>query len=97
MSHWKNPVINLGLIKAGSPVKLTFNALPNIPKIKEVKAYCGCTASKYDEKKKDLNVTYSNGAMPNQVAGVQSINKRIDVKYEDGTTDVLTIKGTRSK
>lgn len=95
MSHWKNPIIDLGLIKAGSPVKLTFVALPNIPPIKEIKPYCGCTASKYDKDKGELSVTYSNRPIPNQVVGTQSITKRIDVKYEDGKVDVLTIKGNK--
>lgn len=95
MGHWKNPTVNLGAIKAGKPVKITFIALNTIPKIKEVKPYCGCTASKYDEVKKELNVTYSNAAVPPQVTGIQSVNKRIDIKYEDGTVDVLTIKGSK--
>lgn len=97
MSHWKNATIHLGEIKAGKPVKLTFYALSSIPKIKEVKPYCGCTAGKYDEEKKELNISYSNAAIPPQVAGKQSVNKRIDIKYEDGTTDVLTIKATKIK
>jgi hypothetical protein len=96
MSHWKNPIVNLGAIKAGTPVKITFVALSTIPKIKAVKPYCGCTASKYDETKKELNVTYSNRAIASHVGPApQGIAKRIDIEYENGTVEVLTIKGSR--
>ena len=95
MSHWKNPEINLGIIKAGSPKKVTFTALPGMPTIESIKPYCGCTTSSYDKNKGELNITYSNSTIPMQVMGAQSINKRIDILYEDGLTEILTIKATR--
>lgn len=95
MSHWKNPDINLGIIKAGSPKKITFIALPGIPAIDKITPYCGCTTSSFDKNKKELIITYSNTAIPFQVQGPQSINKRIDILYEDGLTEILTIKATR--
>jgi hypothetical protein len=95
MSHWKNPEINLGVIKAGSPKKVTFIALPNMPAIDKITPYCGCTTSSYDRNKGELNITYSNAAIPMQVIGAQSINKRIDILYADGLTEVLTIRATK--
>jgi hypothetical protein len=95
MSHWKNPIINLGVIKAGTPKKVTFNALSTLPIIERITPYCGCTTTKYDKQKKELVVTYSNKAIPMQVQGPQSITKRIDIVYQDGLTDVLTIKAIK--
>jgi hypothetical protein len=95
MAYWEKSEINLGIIKAGSPRKIVFKALENIPKIKTIVPYCGCTATKYDEQTKELVITYSNTLIPQQVVGAQSTLKRIDINYEDGTTDLLTIKATK--
>lgn len=95
MSHWKNPNINLGVIKAGSPKTVVFQALPNIPNIVKIYPYCGCTTTHHDKKNGTLTITYSNSNIPFQVQGPQSISKRIDITYDTGTTDVLTIKATR--
>lgn len=97
MSHWKNPTINLGVIKAGTPKKVIFNALPNMPTINQIKPYCGCTTSEYNKDKKELVIIYSNGKIPDQVQGPQSITKRIDILYSNGLTDILTIKAVRTR
>jgi len=97
MSHWKNPIINLGMIKAGTPKKVTFIALPTMPTIERIKPYCGCTTSQYDKEKGLLTITYSNSPIPMQVKGMQAINKRIDIIYTNGLTEVLTIQATRTK
>lgn len=95
MSHWITPEINLGIIKAGTPKKVTFIALPNTPAINKITPYCGCTTTTYDREKGQLVITYSNKQIPNQVKSVQTINKRIDILYADGLTEILTIKATR--
>ena len=95
MSHWKNPIISLGVIKAGSPKKVTFNALDTIPTISTIAPYCGCTTTNFDKVKGELVITYTNSTIPNQVQGAQSIKKRIDITYEDETTEILTITATR--
>jgi len=95
MSHWEKSEINLGIIKAGSPKKIIFKSLESIPTIKLILPYCGCTATKYDEQTKELVITYSNSNIPDQVQGAQSVTKRVDIQYEDGTTEILTIKATR--
>lgn len=96
MGHWKNLNINLGVIKAGKARKVVFEALTDIPEITAITPYCGCTApEKYNKEKKTLTIIYSNGTIPNQVQGPQSINKRIDVTYKTGETDILTIKATK--
>lgn len=97
MSHWKNPTINLGIIKAGTPKKVTFFALPNMPAIEKITPYCGCTTTNYNKEKGELDITYSNSQIPMQVQGPQSITKRIDILYQDGLTDVLTIKAIRTR
>jgi hypothetical protein len=95
MSHWKNPEINLGIIKAGSPKKMIFTALESVPTIKAITPYCGCTATDYNPVTRELKITYSNGEIPAQVQGAQATTKRIDITYEDDTVDVLIIKATR--
>lgn len=95
MNYWKNTEMNLGIIKAGTPRRVIFQGNQDMPKIKRITPYCGCTASHYNEQTKELIITYSNGAIPNQVQGAQSISKRIDILYEDDTTEVLTIKATK--
>jgi len=95
MSHWKNPSIHLGVIKAGAPKKVIFKGLKEIPEIKAITPYCGCTTTNFDKVNKELTITYSNSTIPNQVQGAQSIKKRIDITYEDETTEILTITATR--
>jgi hypothetical protein len=95
MSHWINPEINLGIIKAGSPRKLMFTAFETIPVIKTIIPYCGCTTTSYDPVRKELIITYSNAAIPIQVQGAQATTKRIDITYEDDSVEVLIIKATR--
>jgi hypothetical protein len=97
MSHWKNPIINLGIIKAGTPKKVTFIALPTMPTIDKIRPYCGCTTTNHNKETGELTITYSNSQIPVQVQGPQSITKRIDVTYQDGLTEVLTIKAIRTR
>lgn len=95
MSHWINLEINLGVIKAGFPIKIMFQASETIPKIKSIVPYCGCTATNYNETNKQLIIKYDNGAIPTQVTGSQAIIKKISVIYEDDTEDLLLIKATK--
>lgn len=95
MSHWINSEVNLGTIKAGPSKTVVFKALDTIPAIKSIVPYCGCTATSYDLNSKELHIVYSNGAIPSQVVGAQSISKRIDITYEDDSVDVLIIKATK--
>lgn len=97
MSHWKNPIINLGVIQAGTPKKVTFYALPGMPSIEKITPYCGCTTTNYNKEKGELVITYSNSKIPVQVQGPQSTSKRIDILYSDGLTDVLNIKAVRTR
>lgn len=97
MSHWQNPTVNLGIIKAGTPKKVVFIGLENMPQITNIVPYCGCTTTEHDKVKNQLTITYSNSAIPNQVQGNQSISKRIDITYEDGLSEILTILATRTR
>jgi hypothetical protein len=95
MTHWKNSTVNLGVLKAGTPKKVVFYALPTMPSIEKITPYCGCTTTNYNKEKGELVITYSNSKIPFQVQGPQSITKRIDILYTNGLTDVLTIKATK--
>ena len=95
MSYWEKTNINLGTIIAGPSKKITFKALENIPKIKSIIPYCGCTATKYNEQTRELVINYNNTPIPHQVKGAQAIQKRVDIIYEDDSTETLTIYATR--
>jgi len=95
MSFWKNSTADLGTIKAGTKKKVVFEGLPNIPKITNIYAYCGCTTSSYNEKTRELVIVYNNGAISPQVQGPQSITKKVDVTYDTGITETLIIKATK--
>ncbi len=95
MSHWINPEVNLGVIKAGSPIKIMFQASETIPAIKQIVPYCGCTTTNYNETNKQLIIKYDNGAIPVQVRGPQATIKKITIIYQDDTQDLLLIKATR--
>jgi len=97
MSHWQNPTVNLGIIKAGSPKQVVFIGLENMPEITRVTPYCGCTTTEHDKVNNKLTITYSNSLIPNQVQGNQSISKRIDITYKDGLSEILTILATRTR
>jgi len=95
MSYWINPEVNLGIIRAGSPKKIVFQASETIPTIKQIIPYCGCTTTNYDDKSKQLFIIYGNGVIPPQVQGPQTSIKKISIIYEDNTEEVLIIKATR--
>lgn len=97
MGHWKNANINLGVITAGKAKKVVFEALPDIPEITQITPYCECTSATFDKEKKELTIIYNNSKISNQVQGPQSVTKRIDVTYNTGLTEVLTIRATRTR
>lgn len=71
--------------------------MPNIPAIAKIKGDCGCTKGTFDTTTKQLTVLYNAGEIPKQVLGNQSIWKTIRVIYQDGSEDVLTITGTKTR
>ena len=97
MSHWTNPEYNLGIIKAGSPKKIIFKGKTTMPTILQVIPYCGCTTTNFNKETKELVITYSNARIPDQVKGAQSITKRIEIKYEDNTSEILIIKAVKTR
>lgn len=95
--YWIEPEKFLGTFKQNSTFTLTFQATDDIPEIKDFKAQCGCTELKYNPKRKTLTVKYSSGILPKHLPMIQRVVKLITVFYEDGTTDILKITGTKTK
>jgi len=93
---WIGTHINLGTIKEKSTVDMTFHYEGPIG-IKEVKPSCpGCTTAKYNESTKELHVTYNPGKLPKHLAGTfyhVTIQKTIQIIYEDDSTEVLSFSG----
>ena len=96
MNNWLNKVLDVGKVREGKTLKLSFVATPAIPEIINIISACGCTTPGYDEKLRLLNVTFKSGKIPNHITGnSQSFNKLITIVYKDNTTDELYIKGTK--
>jgi hypothetical protein len=95
MSHWKQTTVNFGSVKQDKVLDLEFEALHTIPVIVSLDASCGCTTPKYDPFTRKLSVKFKAGKIPNQVTGNQPVEKYIYVKYQDGSLETLSIKGTK--
>jgi hypothetical protein len=98
MSNWQNTTIFFGTFKEGNTVRMIFRGTSFLPKVKQFVGSCGCTDFKFDEKTKELSVKLSLNKIPPQVVNnYMDINKTITAYYEDGTTEVLLIKGIITK
>lgn len=98
MSHWQSNLIYFGKFKEGNTVRMVFRANSDIPAVKQFQGSCGCTDFSYDPGKFELRVKLSLNKIPPQVAGnIMDIHKTITVFYEDGTSEVLHIKGIITK
>lgn len=97
MSYWEKKELNLGVIKAGKSLLIIFEGKKDIqiPAIEALTSSCGCSVPKYNKSKNQIEVTYNNSGIPNQVVGAQNITKYITVKYDTGLSEVLTFKATR--
>lgn len=95
MSYFKESVKNIGSIRKGKVVKVQFEALLTIPVIVNLISSCGCAKVVYNPMTRILEVTYKAGNIPNHITGNQNINASISVYYNDGTSEVLNIKGLK--
>lgn len=97
MSHFKKQEINFGTIKENSSKTFIFHAEIHIPKVSDIQVACGCTKIKWDEADRTLTVVYKAGYIPAQVIGNQTVNKEIEMFYKDNTSEILTLKGFKTK
>lgn len=98
-SYFKEQEISFGTIKENSSsIKLRFNALANIPEIRDIEAQCGCTKPTYDIDEKVMTVVFKAGHIPNQITtGRQPVRKMITVHYKNGEKEYLYISGLKIK
>jgi hypothetical protein len=97
MNYWINPEVNFGTIKKGRSIDIVFKANINVPKIKNIETSCGCTKAKFDEKEREIKVTFKAGEIPRHITtGMQSVNQFVKVFYEDGTIETLSIRGVKT-
>lgn len=93
--EWEIKNIDLGTIKqkAGQEIIFKVKEGEEIKRISNLDSSCGCSTPRWDEKNKQLKVSYIPGAVPIHLIkeGKKSYksSKMIYVKYEDGTSDVL--------
>jgi hypothetical protein len=94
--EWERTHIDLGGLKEKTTVNINYNYLGS-KVITEVKPSCPkCSTASYNDKTKQVEVVYSTGKLPRHLTGTfyhVTIEKRILVKYEDGTEDILSFSG----
>ena len=95
MSYFKESVKNIGSIRRGKIVKVSFEALITIPVITNLISSCGCAKVVYNPMTRILEVTYKAGEIPKHITGNQNINASISVYYSNGEMEVLNIKGLK--
>lgn len=96
MSHWVNTYINIGNVRKGKSVVVTFKAKITIPKIVNLEASCGCVKLSYSERDKELYATFKAGNFPNHILeDTLPISQFIKVFYADKTTEDLTLAGNK--
>jgi len=93
---WLTNNKSLGAIKEKSTVDMAFHYNGSLG-IKEVKPSCpGCTTAEYHPSIKELQVEYRPGKLPKHLAGTfyhVTIQKTIQIIYEDDSTEVLSFSG----
>lgn len=97
---WKETYINLGEVPERSKTKFQFlikeDLDKNAPKIKYIKPTCGCTSLKTS--KEGVAGVFSSGTIPRHLhSSTQKVTKRLEVFYEDGTTELLSFTATLVK
>lgn len=94
MSKWIQSEINFGKSKENTTLRFQFKLKDATTAIQKTVGSCGCTALDFNKGKGELNVKLNINRIPPQVQGIMPVSKTITVYYEDGTTEVLYLKGT---
>lgn len=99
MANWLKNSLDIGEIEENGFIDLVFLGTDSTPKIKNIKAGCGCTKVKYDKDSNSILATYNAGVIPYHLRdkGIQEISKRIYVYYENGESEELFITGKKIK
>lgn len=94
-NYWSSKTVQIGNIRRNKKVVISFQALPNIPEIKDLISQCGCTKINYNTQTRILQVTYSSGEIPKHIHGNQIIDKKVTIVYQNNEVDELHIKGIK--
>jgi hypothetical protein len=95
--YWQSKKVDFGTIKRNGSRDFEFQGTIRIPEVTEVRASCGCTKVKYDPNTRLLKVRFDAGEIPNHIQGNQRVFKTIDITYKDGSKDILTIEGIKTR
>lgn len=60
-NYWASKGVEIGNVRQGKELTLSFKALPTIPEVTGVRGECGCTKVAYDAANRILKVVYKAG------------------------------------
>lgn len=88
-SKWDKVSIDLGQIKSGKTVKITFKRDSQLPRIVKVIVSCNCMLAQAREK--EIEVAFTPARVPKHLEyqGFYLVTKRVNVVYEDASFDEL--------
>lgn len=91
MTNWKNNHLILGEIKVGQKSIIIFQALQELPPIKNIAVSCGCTKPDYNKKTKEMVVSFKPKPIPHHLKeqGFYATTKTIIVTYNNGEEETL--------
>ena len=90
--NWKQRIINLGEIKAGKKITVTFVADQDLIDVDNMISSCGCSSPRIDKNK--IVVQYTPGAVPRhlQNVGFYTSENKVTITYKDRSQDILRFK-----
>ena len=99
MDIWENKDIDLGTLKPGEKVTITFKRTHAEHEIESFESSCGCSTPIYDKDKDEITVKYTVGDIPRHLkdVGVSKTTKIITVNYKGRSSDYLTFRATIKK
>lgn len=99
MSNWRETKINIGEVKEGTIINVTFNSKESLKNIKSITSSCGCSVPTYSSKTKILDVVYTPKSIPKHLVkqGFYKATKYITIVYEDEQKDILSFTSKITK
>jgi len=98
-SYWENNTINIGKVTENTTKKFYFQALEDLPGIRNIIPACGCSDYKFNRETNRLHIIYTAGRLPYHLKehGEQEIEKSFKIEYTGGGSDVLIFTGKKVK
>lgn len=91
---FKTNLKDLGKVKVGQKLDITFEAEGTLPDVVRLNASCGCSQAHHDVKNNRIVVVYIPKGIPVHLKdqGFYTSTKQIKVTFKGGETELLTFK-----